>query len=239
MKILPVYVALDVDSEEQALSVARQTAPYVMGFKIGPRLALKKSSGFIKKLKDLNKKVFLDCKFFDIPSTMLASVQAAFDDGIDVVTVHAQAGTVALKKLSQLEVKLKNQRDFRILAVTVLTSFSQKDLPAPNACFSISRQVEWLSDMVIRSGLSGLVCSGHEVLFLRERYPHSYLVTPGIRLPHSSVQKVSSDQNRVMTPMQALKAGASALVIGRPIYESNKPKQVCVELQKSFQSVSF
>ena len=142
MKTLPVYVALDVDSEEQALAVAQQTAPYVLGFKIGPRLVLKKSSLFIKKLKDLNKKIFLDCKFFDIPSTMLASIQAAFDEGVDMLTVHAQAGEPALKKISQLEMKLKGQRDFRILAVTVLTSFSQKTLPASNACFSISRQVE-------------------------------------------------------------------------------------------------
>ena len=239
MKILPVYVALDVNSEEQALALAKQTAPYVMGFKIGPRLALKKSPSFIEKLKNLNKKVFLDCKFFDIPSTMLASVQAAFDSGVDLVTVHAQAGENALRQLSQLEMKLKNQRDFRILAVTVLTSFSQEELPASTRCFSIFRQVEWLADMTVRSGLSGLVCSGHEAQFLRNRYPHSYLVTPGIRLSNPGVQAGSSDQNRTMTPLQVLKAGASAMVIGRSIYESNDPGRVCAELQKSFQSVSF
>ena len=235
MNTLPVYVALDVDIEERALAIARQTAPYVKGFKIGPRLVLRKSSSFVKKLKDFNKKVFLDCKFFDIPSTMLASVQSAFDDGVDMVTVHAQAGETALKQLSQLEIKLNNQRCFRILAVTVLTSFSQRDLPAVNACFSISRQVEWLSDMAIRSGLSGLVCSGHEVSFLRNRYPHSYLVVPGIRLSNQ-VHIESSDQNRIITPVQALKAGASVLVIGRPIYESKNPEQVCTQLQKSLSS---
>ena len=238
MNTLPVYVALDVDSEEQALALAKQTAPYVLGFKIGPRLVLKSSSSFIKKLKALDRKVFLDCKFFDIPNTMLASVQAAFDRGVDLVTVHAQAGENALRQLSQLEMKLKSQRDFRILAVTVLTSFSQRTLPVSTRCFSISRQVEWLADMVIRSGLSGLVCSGHEARFLRNRYPYSYLVTPGIRFS-DCVQTDSSDQNRIMTPLQALKAGVSAMVIGRPIYESNQPGQVCSELQKSLRSVSF
>ena len=238
MKILPVYVALDIDSEEQALVLAKQTASYVMGFKIGPRLILKSSSTFIEKLKALDKKVFLDCKFFDIPNTMLASVQAAFDRGVDLVTIHAQAGESALRQLSQLERQLKIKRDFRILAVTVLTSFSQRELPASTRCFSISRQVEWLADMVIRSGLSGLVCSGHEARFLRNRYPHSYLVTPGIRFS-DCVQTDSSDQNRIMTPVQALKAGVSAMVIGRPIYESSHPEQVCSELQKSLQAVSF
>ena len=227
MKKLPVYVALDLDIEEQALLMAKEIAPYVEGFKIGPRLCLRNGSSFISKLKSYGK-VFLDCKFFDIPSTMLSSVQTAFDLGVDMLTVHALAGEESLKKLAELESDLKIERDFRILAVTVLTSFTQRGLPSLLQTHSLYSHVESLSDMVIKSGLTGLVCSGSELIRLRKRYSKAYLITPGIRFTFSPVQ----DQKRVFTPQKAIQDGASALVIGRPIYQSANPVEVCTQLQK-------
>ena len=227
MKKLPVYIALDLDEEEKALFVARETSPYVEGFKVGPRLGLKDGSSIISKLKSYGK-VFLDFKFFDIPSTMVSSVQAAFNLGVDLVTVHSQAGEESLKRLAELEAQLKRKREFRILAVTVLTSFSQRSLPLLAQTQSLFSHVESLSDLVIKSGLSGLVCSGNEVAHLRKRHPDAYLLTPGIRFTLDSMQ----DQKRVFTPQKAIKSGASALVIGRPIYESTDPAGVCTQLQK-------
>ena len=227
MKKLPVYVALDLDTEKEVLSLAQKVSPYVEGFKIGPRIGLKNGSSIISKLKS-HGKVFLDFKFFDIPSTMLSSVQAAFDLGVDMLTVHALAGEESLKQLAELEKQLNGQREFRILAVTIITSFSHENLPPLMQTQSLFSHVESLSDLVIKSGLNGLVCSGSEVAFLRKRYPDAYLVTPGIRLDMNSVQ----DQKRVFTPRKAIEAGASALVIGRSIYKTTDPVGVCTQLQK-------
>ncbi len=212
MKKLPLYVALDLDEEEKALSVARKTAPYVEGFKIGPRLYFKSGPSIILKLKPYGK-VFLDFKFFDIPSTMCSAVQSAFNQGVDMLTVHALSGAESLKKLADLESKLnqtgfkmsqapeassfinqdikyensnKIKRDFKILAVTVLTSFSDKTLPPPLCGKPLPSLVESLSDLVIESGLSGLVCAGHEVSLIRKKYPTAYLLTPGIRFDKSA-----------------------------------------------------
>ena len=272
MKKLPLYVALDLDEEEKALSVARKTAPYVEGFKIGPRLYFKSGPSIILKLKPYGK-VFLDFKFFDIPSTMCSAVQSAFNQGVDMLTVHALSGAESLKKLADLESKLnqtgfktsqsseaspsinqdikyensnKIKRDFKILAVTVLTSFSDKTLPPPLCGKPLPSLVESLSDLVIESGLSGLVCAGHEVSLIRKKYPTAYLLTPGIRLSVNqsadshkpgdnkpdSQKPGTEDQKRVFTPLKALEAGANGLVIGRPIYESPDPAGVCARLQQ-------
>ena len=222
-----MYVALDVDDTEKALSIAQEISPYVEGFKIGPRLVLKSGPTLISKLKVYGK-IFLDFKFFDIPSTMESSVLSAFQQGVDLLTVHASVGEESLKRLADLEGSLKAKRDFRILAVTVLTSFSKDNLPPFMPKKSILSYVESLADLVIKSGLSALVCSGEEVAYLRDRHPFSYLVTPGIRLASNKTQ----DQKRVFTPEKAISSGASALVIGRPIYSAENPTKVCLDIQK-------
>ncbi len=287
MKKLPLYVALDVDDREQALFVVRETAPYVEGFKIGPRLLLRYGTDLIPRIKPSGK-VFLDLKFFDIPSTMLSAVESAFDMGADMVTVHAQAGEEALKMLAVLEARLKAKRPFRILAVTVLTSLQQNNLPPLAKPHSVLSHVESLTDMLIKSGLKGMVCSGHEVAHLRKRHPSAHLLIPGLRprvggdkvdatplsdrdalhvSPQSGPQdeapasdrdalhvsprvggdkvdatplsdrdtKANQDQKRVWTPEQALRAGANALVMGRPIYQSPDPAKTCAQLLHDIQ----
>lgn len=227
MKPLPLYVALDVEDEQRALWIAREVRDQVEGFKVGPRLFLKASQSFILKLKAFGK-VLLDFKFFDIPSSMVGAVESAFNLGVDSVTVHANAGAEALSQLAALEQRLKVQREFRILAVTILTSFSQRTMPYLTRHHTILSQVEILSDLVIKSGLSALVCSGQELQILRKRYPSAYLLTPGVRMS----RQVSEDQNRVCTPKEVLQAGANAFVMGRPIYEVDDPAAICRRIQK-------
>ena len=227
MKPLPLYVALDVEDEQRALWIAREVADQVEGFKVGPRLFFKAHPSLILKLKTFGK-ILLDFKFFDIPSSMVGAVQTAFDLGVDSITVHASAGMVALSQLAELEQRLKARREFRILAVTVLTSFSQRTMPYFTRHYAISSQVEMLSDLVIKSGLSALVCSGQELCALRKRYPSAYLLTPGVRMS----QQASEDQNRVCTPKEVLQAGANAFVMGRPIYTADDPAAVCRRIQK-------
>ena len=235
MKKLPLYVALDVDDVSKAKYLAQQTAPYIEGFKIGPRLLLKAGPSFINQLKPYGK-VFLDLKFFDIPSTMLSAVKGAFEQGADMVTIHAKSGEVSLKLLAKLEKHLNHKRPFRILAVTMLTSFQQEDLPPLDKPYSIPTHVESLSNMVIKSGLKGLVCSGHEVKTLRKKHPTAYLLTPGLRRQEGPQ---SQDQKRVVTPQSALLAGANALVMGRPIYQAKNPASFCAQLQKELSHIQL
>lgn len=216
----PVFVALDVDSDGEALKIAKATADYVGGFKLGPRLVLRYGRSLIDKLSPLGA-VFIDNKYHDIPSTMLAAVQASFDMGASYVTIHASAGPEALQKLGALEAELNQKRPFRLIAVTVLTSMSEKSLPSNwESSKNIAAHVESLASDSQRGGVSGLVCSPFEVASLRQKYPDAFLLTPGVRPKNSSLD----DQSRVMTPTEALALGSSALVIGRPIIAAADPK---------------
>ena len=231
----PLFVALDVDDDQVALALIKECRAFVGGFKVGPRLALRYGQPFLKEVSR-HGSLFLDCKFFDIPSTMEAAVRAAFAAGASFCTVHAQAGGEALKFLAALEAALCQQRPFRILAVTVLTSFRPETLPPIVAQIPIAEQTRVLAELALRSGLTGLVCSPEEVESLRRLFPEAYLVTPGVRLSHED----RGDQKRVADPLTALRRGASALVVGRPICDSLEPamaaKTYYEEIQKRYKN---
>lgn len=218
----PIIVALDVETRDQALRLADDLADIVGGFKLGPRLCLRYGMDFCNEIAARGP-VFLDNKHFDIPSTMEASIYASFDAGASLVTVHALAGSEALRKMAQVEAELNKKRPFKILAVTILTSWDQNSLPPSMKANPISQHVTELAALVKESGLTGIVCSPHEVDLLQNQ--DLYLVTPGIRF---SMQD-SGDQKRIMGPKEALQRGASALVIGRPILEANNIKEAATD----------
>ena len=225
----PVIVALDLDDPKKALDLAQKVAPHVGGFKVGPRLTFRSDRQLLKQLSQLGT-VFFDHKFFDIPSTTVASVKAAAEMGADWVTVHALNGPECLKELATLETQIKKTNSkFKILAVTVLTSFKPESLPPIWKSQSMSQSVLDLATSVFEAGLTSLVCSSEEAEVLKNKFPKSFLVVPGIR-PEGSDK---NDQSRVATPAQALKAGASALVIGRPIVESSDPLATVKKIQGS------
>lgn len=219
MNKLPIFTALDLDDEKTALNYAEKLGPYVLGFKVGPRLYFRSSSLLIKRLSSWGK-VFLDFKFYDIPSTMTASVQTCFDKGVQYVTVHAQAGKTALSQLAELEKSYTGQK---ILAVTILTSSAQ------------AREVFKLAETAHQSGLSGLVSSAYEARELRKKYKDVFIVTPGIRLPKdiSSQNFKNEDQSRIASPAFALSQGANALVMGRPILQAENPVKILQSISKS------
>lgn len=224
----PVILALDVDSKEEAMKILKNVADLVGAVKLGPRLIYRYGAEFITEVAGLAP-VFVDNKYFDIPSTMLSAVRASFEAGATLVTVHALVGAKALKELYKLEQELNEIHPFKILAVTILTSWEQSSMPASFQTWSLEDHVKSLAQEVYNSGLSGLVCSGHELEFLN--YPDMFKVTPGIRLDIDSVQ--SEDQKRVMTPNHAIKAGASALVIGRPILQAQNPRETILKILES------
>jgi orotidine-5'-phosphate decarboxylase len=222
----PLCVALDVDSEELALELAQKLAPIVGGFKIGPRLVYKGGQALVQKISKLAP-VFIDCKFFDIPSTMEASVRASFEAGASLVTIHALAGEEALSRLAKLEKELSEQRPFRILCVTILTSWSESSLPSNLRAQPIREHVRELAELAKRSGLQSVVCSAEEMEILKDL--KLFMVTPGIRFSHEE----KGDQQRISGPQEAIQKGSSVLVVGRPIIEASNPKEMAAQYLKA------
>lgn len=227
----PIIVALDIDDPKKAFSLAKSLKDCVGAYKVGPRLLLRSGKNLISDLANLAP-VFVDQKFYDIPSVMLGALQACFDQGASLATVHASSGLEALKQIALLEKQLQNKRDFHVLGVSLLSSFSQNNL-APNLkSFSILKHVQSLVDLIVQAHLTGVVCSPHEVYAIKKAYPHLNVVTPGVR-PYK-VDK--DDQERVMTPRQAMDKGACALVIGRPILHAKDPKKMVEQILKDLNS---
>ncbi|WP_413295050.1 orotidine-5'-phosphate decarboxylase [Bdellovibrio sp. HCB185ZH] len=214
----PLILALDVDTRDQALKIADQIGDIVGGIKLGPRLCLRYGMQFVQEMSQ-RAPIFLDNKHFDIPSTMEAAVRASFDAGASLVTVHTLSGAEALQRMAKVEAELSKIRPFRILAVTILTSWDQNSLPPVMNPQPIAQHVTELASLVQKSGLTGVVCSPHELDLLQNQ--GLYLVTPGIRFSMND----SGDQKRIMGPKEALEKGASALVVGRPILEAKDIKE--------------
>jgi len=213
-----VFLALDVQDKKKALRLAEQWSPHIAGLKVGPRLGFqfsKREWAGLSRQSDL----FIDYKFFDIPSTVLSSVQRTFESGASYCTVHAMNGSKCLKALAKLERELNHSRPFRILCVTLLTSFDQETnfLPLVSEK-STEKIVSKLSDVVLRSGLKGLVSSAHEIEALKRKDKSSFLVTPGIRFTDDS----TDDQKRVLSPVEAWKKGSDYLVMGRSLIRASE-----------------
>lgn len=220
----PLIVALDVNEPAEAVKWAEKLKDHVGAYKIGPRLLMKTGGELVAKVKGFAP-VFVDNKYLDIPNTMEASVRATFEAGATFCTVHAWSGLEALQRLKDLEDELNQTRPFQILVVTVLTSFVEKTLPPTMVKDPIDVQVRRLAMLVNESGLSGVVCSPLEVTSLSREWPDHFYVTPGVRLASDDV----GDQKRVQTPEQAVKNGASAIVVGRPIMGASDPLKACLK----------
>lgn len=221
----PLIVALDVDTKAQAMDLAEQLQSVVGAFKIGPRLVMRYGESLTQTLSSMAP-VFVDMKHFDIPNTMISSVKASFEAGASLVTVHALSGPTALKEMAQLEKELAKKREFKILAVTILTSWNEAEMKESFTSAPVSEHVVQLATQVKNSGLSSVVCSAHEISLLKKLGLN--LVTPGIRLSDESTQ----DQKRVMGPQEAIQAGTHAIVVGRPIIEAKDPYQAALKYQK-------
>lgn len=222
----PVIVALDVDTADEALRRAENLADLAGGFKLGPRLCLRYGQDLVRKIAHLAP-VFMDNKHFDIPSTMAAAVRASFDAGASAVTVHALSGPEALKEMALVEKELSIERPFIVLAVTILTSWNETSYPPSLSKNPVGTHVTDLARSVREAGLKGLVCSPYEISLLKNQ--GHFLVTPGIRADGDD----RGDQKRVMGPVEALKEGAGALVIGRPLLQAADPRKKIQEILSS------
>jgi orotidine-5'-phosphate decarboxylase len=178
----------------------------------------------VQQLRDQGKRVFLDLKFHDIPATMAGACRSAARLGAELITVHACAGREALaaaQAAAQESAGSAGLPSPTLLAVTVLTSWEPVRFSAELAIHEpVQSYVPRLADLAASAGIGGCVCSPLEVAALRSAHPHPFaLVTPGIRPSGAAL----GDQQRVMTPAQAMAAGSSQLVIGRPITAAPDP----------------
>lgn len=216
-----IIVALDVPTAGEAEEIIRELREEVGAFKIGLQLFTSAGASFVRKIVDQEVRIFLDVKFHDIPNTVAkASVEVA-RLGVWMFNVHAQGGGEMLRRTAG-EVgefcERENLKKPKIIGVTVLTSLAQADLKDVGVEKNLSEQVTDLARLVGENGLDGVVASTHEVKSIREKIPGGdfLIVTPGIR-PEFALR---DDQKRVMTPSEAVKAGADFLVIGRPITQA-------------------
>jgi orotidine-5'-phosphate decarboxylase len=229
----PIIAALDVPTSEQALKLAQQIAPAVGAFKIGGELFTAAGPDIVKKIRATGAAVFLDLKFHDIPNTVAKAVASAVRLDVQMLTIHTSGGGEmmrAAEKSAQDTAKSLGLQPPLVLGVTVLTSMNSDALAEIGCEANVSRQVERLAALAVKSGLRGLVCSPLEIADLRQILPPQIqLVTPGIR---TGAEK-ADDQKRTLTPREAIQAGANWLVIGRPIYAAENPRAAAEKILES------
>ena len=225
-----LLVALDVDTAAAARGLADQLRGVVGGFKIGSRLFTSHGPGIVEELAGRGDRVFLDLKFHDIPNVVGSAVAAATRIGAWMLTIHASGGSAmmrAAREAADQEAAGMSRRAPLVVAVTVLTSFSRDTLAEIGTAGGVVEQVERLAALAQASGLDGVVASPQEIASVRARCGPSFaIVTPGIRGPSDP----KGDQQRTLTAGQALAAGASYLVVGRPIIGAADPRSAAEQI---------
>lgn len=219
----PILIALDVDRIAQADTLVTQLAPHVGGFKVGKQLFVSEGPAAVAPIVDRGLKLFLDLKFHDIPNTVAGAVRAGTRLGAWMMTVHASGGHDMLKAARDAAheeaAKTGGVRPL-IVGVTVLTSLDDARLAAVGTTDGVRAQVQRLAALAQAAGIDGVVASPQEIALIRATCGEAFaIVTPGIRPASSS----KDDQARTMTPQDAVQAGASYLVIGRPITGASDP----------------
>jgi orotidine-5'-phosphate decarboxylase len=228
-----LIVALDVPSAAQARQIVQTLGETVTVYKIGKQLFTAEGPGIVRDLVSSGRKVFLDLKFHDIPNTVAGAVSSAAELGVSMLTVHASGGSKMLKAA----VDAAGQSDAKpmVLAVTVLTSLSDSDMQEVGVSGNVLTQVLRLGALAKSAGCVGLVASAHEARDLRRELGKGFeIVTPGVR-PDGATK---GDQARVLTPAEAIQAGATRLVVGRPITEAANPEDAAQQILAEIEDVA-
>lgn len=232
-----IITALDVHSLEDMKKLVETLGDSVSFYKVGMELFYSAGSDAVRYLKDQGKHVFLDLKVHDIPNTVGQSIRALTRLGADLMTLHGTGGRAMMEAAAEAvrdeAAKLNIERP-RLLAVTVLTSIDEDAWKEIGGKYSIAESVKNLAKLAKEAGIDGTVSSPYEAKEIREMNgPDFLIVTPGIRPTFA----VANDQKRFTTPSQALRDGASHLVIGRPITKAADPKEAAEKILAEIQGV--
>lgn len=228
----PVIVALDFPSRAEALALVDKLGPTCSSYKVGLQLLTEDGPEVVRELIARGKNVFLDLKLHEIPNSVASAVRATGKLGVGMVTVHASAGSAVLRAAVAAAAEYPN---LKVLALTVITSLTDKELPEIGLAASVHRQVERLAVLAAHCGCHGIVASAHEAAYLTTLLPPGTLiVTPGIQLAGAG----ANDQARIATPVFARQAGASHVVIGRSITQAANPHAAYVSAAASMAETS-
>lgn len=229
-----IVVALDFQDAQQALALVQQLDPKLCKLKVGKELFTAAGPRLVEQLVAKQFAVFLDLKFHDIPNTVAKACEAATKLGVWMLNVHASGGSAMMQAAMEGVDKGRSAGNSpHLIAVTVLTSMNQDTLNEIGIEANVDQHVLRLAKLTAQSGLHGVVCSAHEAKLIRAHIQQDFLlVTPGIRPAFAS----QDDQSRILTPSQALVAGASYLVIGRPITQAQDPLTALSLISQEIQS---
>jgi orotidine-5'-phosphate decarboxylase len=212
-----LIVALDVSSAAAAQKIVAAVGDSALTYKVGMQLYTAVGPQIVRDLVAAGRRVFLDLKYHDIPNTVGAAVAEAEKLGVSMLTIHATGSTKMIRAAVDAA---KVRPDLMVLAVTVLTSMGGQDLETIGLTGGVEDSVVRLAELALTNGCQGIVTSAREAPSVRARLGDQFaIVTPGVRPAGSSV----GDQVRVVTPAQAVAAGASHIVVGRPITEAPDP----------------
>ncbi|MGI4947738.1 MAG: orotidine-5'-phosphate decarboxylase [Janthinobacterium lividum] len=210
----PIYVALDTTDLARAIGIARRVRAHVGGVKLGLEFFAAHGPAGVREMAALDLPIFLDLKLHDIPNTVAKAVQALAPLAPAILTIHASGGRAMLE-----DAKAAAPPGTKVVAVTMLTSLDAADLAEAGVAGTPHDHVLRLADLARDAGVDGIVCAGTEVGAVHAAWPKGFLVVPGLRLADG----VAADQKRVVTPRAARDAGASVLVVGRPITAAEDP----------------
>lgn len=218
-----IFVAIDTTDASRALELARMLAGRVGGLKIGLELYAAHGPGVVRQIAELGAPLFLDLKLHDIPNTVGGAAAAVARAGAAMLTVHALGGFHMMRRAVEASGEAASAAGLpapAVLAVTVLTSHREEDLPTLGLAGPVEQAVLRLATLAREAGANGIVCSPCEVASVRAVFPSGLLVVPGVRPPDAGLD----DQARTATPARAIAAGADHIVVGRPVTGSVDPR---------------
>lgn len=220
----PIFVAIDTRDVHRAAAIARDVRGIAGGMKLGLEFFLANGHDGVLRVAERGMPVFLDLKLHDIPNTVAKAVESIAPLAPAILTVHAAGGREMMAAA-----KAAAPAGTKVVGVTVLTSLDSADLAMTGITGTPGDQVKRLTELAVKAGIDGIVCSGEEVAAARDIWPEGFFVVPGVRPAGADL----ADQKRVVTPFDALNDGASVLVIGRPITGAADPAQAIREIAES------
>jgi len=235
----PIVVALDVETAEQAMSLVERLKSTVGMFKVGKQLFTAAGPDIVRRIIDAGEKVFLDLKFHDIPNTVAKAGVEAARLGVSIFNLHAMGGSQMMRAAAEAVAEIAEKERLPrplILGVTVLTSHTQDSLNEIGITRKLDDQVAALAQLCDANGIDGVVASPQEIVSIRKAVdnPGFVILTPGVRPSGAAL----NDQSRVMTPAQAIAAGANFLVVGRPITAADDPVNAAQKILEEIEQVS-
>ncbi len=229
-----LIIALDVSRASEAQKIVNQVGDAASTYKVGKQLFTAEGPQVVRDLVASGRKVFLDLKFHDIPNTVAGAVASAAELGVSMLTVHASGGSKMLRAAAETAAAAKTKPI--VLAVTVLTSLDDADLQELGLPVGVADQVLRLAGIARNAGCTGIVASAHEATSIRRNLGEGFaIVTPGVRPAGTE----TGDQARVVTPADAFKAGATHIVVGRPITGDPDPAAAAARILREIESATL